>query len=152
MRMAYTFTSDDIALIAQTLNTEMKSVERSWYAQISNSATKQSLAITIHNDTILDGGSSSSAEHVVGSMITAQTQHGYFELHDCLGYVKIEPDEIIFVSMQGSHISSLVIGASCTCSQFANIHKSLLTSDFTLLDSSVLMAAMQLSLTESIVV
>lgn len=149
--MAYTFTSDDIGLIAQTLNTEMKSVERSWYAQLTNSATRQSLAITIHNETVLDGGSNSS-EHIIGSMVTAQTQHGYFELHDCIGYVKIEPDEIIFVSMQGNHISSLVIGASCTCSQFANIHKSLLTSDFALLDSSVLMAAMQLSLTEPIVV
>jgi hypothetical protein len=149
--MAYTFTPDDIALIAQTLGTEMKSVERSWYAQLNNSATRQSLAITIHNETVLDGGSPSD-EHIVGSMITAQTQHGYFELHDCVGYVKIEPDEIIFVSMQGSHISSLVIGASCTCSQFANIHKSLLTSDFSALDPSVLMAAMQLSLTEQIVI
>ena len=141
--MAYTFSSADIDLISKTLNSSAKSLERSWYFQMLNEATGQSLALTIHNDVQLDSTN-------VGSIITAQTQHGYFEIHDCSGFVMVEPDEIIFVSALGEYISSLVVGALCTCSQFANIRRSIINADFATLDTSVLMAAMQLSLTEQV--
>lgn len=141
--MAYTFSESDIQTITSTLGVEPKQLERSWYFQLTNAQTKQSLALSIHNDVQLGAESN-------GSIITAQTHHGYFEIHDCTGFVLVEPDEVIFVSDQNGLVSSLVTGKSCTCSLFANIRADIITADFAKLDTSVLMAAMQLSLTESI--
>lgn len=141
--MAYTFTIEDISTITATLRAEVKPLERSWYFRLTNPETRQSLAITLHNDVQLD-------ESSTGSIVTAQTQHGYFEIHNCTGFVVVEPDEVIFVSSQGEYVSSLVVGAQCTCSLFSNIRKSIISADFSKLDASVLMAAMQLSLTEQV--
>ncbi len=141
--MSYSFTDSEIQSIAATLGTEPKQLESSWYFQLSNPQTKQSLALSIHNNVQLGAEAN-------GSIVTAQTQHGYFEIHDCTGFVVVEPDEVIFVSAQNGLVSSLVTGRSCTCSLFANIRADIITSDFAKLDASVLMAAMQLSLTESI--
>ncbi len=141
--MAFSFSDQDIRSISQTLQADVQALERSWYFRLANAETGQSLAITIHNDVRLD-------QDTTGSLITAQTQHGYFEIHDCSGFVVVEPDEIIFVSSNGDTLSSLVVGASCTCSLFANIRKSIINADFAQLDASILMAAMQLSLTEQV--
>ncbi len=141
--MAYSFLANDIQTIATTLGAELSAQESSWFLRI---ATQQSapIALSIHNNVGLD-------EQHSGSLITAQTQHGYFEIHDCSGFVVVEPDEVLFVSSSGEFLSSLVVGAQGTCSLFANIRKSIIHADFAKLDSTILMAAMQLSLTEQVV-
>jgi hypothetical protein len=61
-----------------------------------------------------------------------------------------EPEEVIFINQKDDLLSSLIIGKNCTCSLFSNINRHILNADFNTLDPSVLLAAMQLSLTESI--
>ena len=83
-------------------------------------------------------------------ILSAQTVHGYFELHNIIRYVPVEPGEVIFVAEEGDRISGLVVGASGTCSLFANVHRSALSADFSTLEPALLLAAMQLGLAENI--
>ena len=76
---------------------------------------------------------------------------GYVELHDVTGLLPIEPDEVMFIAKRDDRFSSLVVGASGTCSQFANIRPSILRADLNDLDPAALMAALQLSLAENII-
>lgn len=83
-------------------------------------------------------------------ILSAQTVHGYFELHNVVRYVPVEPGEVIFVAEEGERISGLVVGAAGTCSLFANVHRSTLAADFSTLEPALLLAAMQLGLAENI--
>lgn len=83
-------------------------------------------------------------------MLSAQTVHGYFELHNVSRYVPVEPDEVIFVAEEGERISGLVIGAGGNCSLFANVHRATLAADFSVLEPALLLAAMQLGLAENV--
>ena len=83
-------------------------------------------------------------------VLSAQTVHGYFELHNVIRFVPVEPDEVIFVAEEGDRISGLVVGAGGTCSLFANVHRRTLTADFAALEPALLLAAMQLGLAENV--
>jgi hypothetical protein len=85
-----------------------------------------------------------------GTLLSVQTHHGYYELHDCQSFLVFEPDEVIFINANDTFVSSLIIGGRCTCSMYTNISRDILNSDFSKLDPAVLLSAMQLSLTESI--
>ena len=141
--MGYSFSKEDIAKISEVFGSKSKEFGNSWSWRIDNKSTNQSLVITIYNNINLSRESE-------GSMISVQTQHGYFEMHDCKGYVVFEPDEIIFVQANTTNVSSLIVGKHSTCSMYNNISRDVLTSDFTTLDPTVLLSAMQLSLTETI--
>ena len=62
--------------------------------------------------------------------------------------VPVEPDEMIFVAEDGGKISGLVVGRNGACSLFANVERSLISADLSTLEPSLLLAAMQLGLTE----
>ncbi len=141
--MAFSFSSEDIRRITETLGGEPQASGDETSVRLTNPASRQSLTVSIHNDVEL------GKDHR-GALVVAQTQHGYFELHDCTGFMVFEPDEVIFISTNGEYISSIVVGRQCTCSMFVNIRREILTTDFTRLDPRVLMSAMQLSLTEEI--
>lgn len=141
--MSYSFTKNDIENISAMLGTAFDEFDRGWSWKLNNPSTKQSLVFTIYNDAQI-------SDEKPGSLISVQTQHGYFELHDCSSFLLFEPDEIIFVNSNESKVTCLVIGKECNCSMFSNISKDILASDFSEIDSPVLLAAMQLSLTESI--
>jgi hypothetical protein len=141
--MGFSFTNEDIEQISTILSKSPKEFEKSWSWRFDNPETKQSLVITIYNNVKLGKESE-------GSLISVQSQHGYFELHDCRGYLVFEPDEIIFVQSTDDKVSSLIVGKQATCSMFTNISRDILNADFTTLDPTVLLSAMQLSLTETI--
>lgn len=111
-------------------------------------------------DTLLYiGGGESSAPPVVMTVssvapgltiLSAQTVHGYFELHDLSRFVPVDPDEVIFVAEEGNRISGLVVGATGTCSLFANVARATISADFATLEPALLLAAMQLGLAENI--
>jgi hypothetical protein len=110
-------------------------------------------------DTLLHVGEREGASPVVltiaslsdgSTVLSAQTVHGYFELHDVGRYVPVETGEIIFVSETGDRISGLVVGREGTCSLFANVDKGTLSADFTTIEPPLLLAAMQLGLAENI--
>jgi hypothetical protein len=109
------------------------------------------------NDTVLSIGRDQNSPSIVltitfladgAAVLSAQTIHGYFELHNVDRFVPVEPDEVIFVAEEGGRISGLVVGREATCSLFANVDRSTLSADFTQLEPSLLLAAMQLGLVE----
>ncbi len=141
--MEFRFTSSDISSIENILGNTSSIQDNSWSWSLKSLETKQVLIFTIYNSAKLNS-------ERTGVLISIQTQYGYFELHDCNAFLIFEPDEVIFVNSQEDKLSSLVIGKSATCSLFSNIDKSILNTDFSLLDPAVLLSAMQLSITESI--
>jgi hypothetical protein len=141
--MDFSFTEQDITRISEVLQSESKRFESAWSWNLSSEQNNLSLILNIYHGVKLGGERK-------GCIISAQTQQGYFELHDCCGYMIFEPDEVIFIQTNGDSISCLIIGKGCTCSLFSNIDKSILNADFTSLDAPVLLAAMQLSITEEL--
>lgn len=141
--MAYIFTNDDINSISNILQLESKPYQNAWSWQLKNNENNQSLLFTIYNNVEL------GSEHF-GSLISVQTQHGYYELHDCSCFMIFEPDEIIFINDSSERVSCLIIGKNCTCSMYSNIDKKILNADFSALDPAVLLSAMQLSITEAV--
>jgi hypothetical protein len=141
--MRFSFSEDNIKEIATTLEATVEKDKDSWTFQMHDVETRQSLVFMIYNNIDLGGDEK-------GSLVSVQTQHGYFEIHFCNGYMVFEPDEIIFFEAKPKTVSCLIVGRKCTCSMFSNINRSLLNADFTTLDPPVLLSAMQLSLTEDV--
>jgi hypothetical protein len=141
--MGLTFSKEDVSHISEVLGAEAKEYENSWSWRLSNEKSIQTLVLSIHNNVKISNDKE-------GALISVQTQHGYFELHDCLSYMVFEPGEVIFVFYNDTQVSSLVVGRQSTCSMFTNISRDILNADFTTLNPAVLLAAMQLSLTETI--
>ena len=141
--MSYTFTNLDIQNITRIIGTAHQELGNSWSWHLKLPETGQALVFSIYNDISL-------SKTLKGSLISVQTQHGYFEMHDCSGYMVFEPDEIIFVRVSHDTASCLTIGKQCTCSLYSNIRREMLNADFTSLEAPVLLSAMQLSLTEGL--
>ena len=139
-----TLTPQDIEAIEEVLGAAERPDERTWFWNLRHDASKRVLALTI---SVADLGDAQPS-----TVVSAQTYQGYVELHDVTAYMCIEPDEVMFIAKQQDRFGSLVVGKTCTCSQFGNIRASLIGMDLTELDPALLMAAMQLSLAESIVV
>jgi hypothetical protein len=140
--MGFSFGKEDIEKISGILKSEPQVFESAWSWKLENKPAGQSLVFTLYNDVELGSDR--------GSLVSVQTLHGYFELHGCTGYLVFEPDEIIFVQASKDKLASLIVGKECTCSMFSNISRSILSADFTALDPAVLLSAMQLSLTETL--
>jgi hypothetical protein len=102
------------------------------------------LVFTIYNSVDLGGG-------ITGSMVSVQTRHGYYELHGINEILFFEPDEIILIKSDDKYLSCLILGSECTCSVYSNIRRDILKSDFSELHPAVLLSAMQLSITESVI-
>ncbi len=136
-----TLTAQDIGIIENVLGPSQALDANSWFWNLRD-ASGRVLALTV---SIVEIGTESPT--VVAS---AQTHQGYIELHDVTAYLCIEPDEVMFIAKQADRFTSLVVGKTCTCSQFSNIRASLIKADLTELDPTLLMAAMQLSLAESL--
>ncbi len=136
-------TPADITALEAILGAAQHPDERTWYWHLTTSDTpSRTLALTLCSTTLPDGSPSLLA--------SVQTAVGYIELHGVSHYLCMEPDEVMFLARQGNDVSSMVIGRSCTCSQFANVHRDLLGTDLVQLDPALLMAAVQIALADSL--
>jgi hypothetical protein len=147
---SFSFSRDEMRTIAATLGVEPTVQHGDYLFTLSNAQTRQALILNISSDMNL--GETLSGENPHGSLIIAQTQHGYFELHNCTAFMVFEPDELIFLSATGDAVSGLVVGKECTCSMFTNVRRSNLSANFAELDPRLLMSAMQLSVAEALLV
>jgi hypothetical protein len=136
-------TQTDIDTCANVLGAPQPAGSGAWLWSLRDDTSGRVLAVTVSTGVDLGDGPT--------TIVSAQTHQGYVELHDVTGYLCIEPDEVMFVARRDDRFSSLVVGKTGTCSQFANIRPSLLRADFAELDPAALMAALQLSLAEEIV-
>jgi hypothetical protein len=139
----FSFSAEDILSMSAILGAPPHETDGEYLFTLSNPQTRQSLTLNVSNN--VDVGDETRA-----ALVIAQTQHGYFELHSCTGFLVFEPDELIFVSEHNDLISGLIVGKQCTCSMFTNVRRSNLSADFTELDPRLLMSAMQLSVAEGV--
>jgi hypothetical protein len=129
--------SETVSTIARVLNARAESLGSETTLHIEPAESTR-VALTLSS--LADGR----------TVISAQTVHGYFELHDVSRFVPVDPGEVIFVAEVGEKISGLVVGREGTCSLFANADRSTLSADFAELEPALLLAAMQLGLAENI--
>jgi len=142
--MKLQFTEENIKEISETLGVAPASSDGSWTWSLSNKDNGQSLIVSLYNDVLF-------ADEKSGAMVSVQSIHGYFELHDLTAFVAFEPDEVIFIRHDDELLSSMVVGKGSTCSLYSNINRSMLKKDLTELDPTVLLSAMQLSIADGII-
>lgn len=137
------FQKEDIRNISEFLKVESEFVGVSFIINLFNKELNQLLFLSINNDIDYENNEQSS-------IVSVQTQYGYFELHNCTNYMLFEPDEVIFIHSSEEKVSCLIISKDANCSMFSDIKRAILKTDISQLNSSVLLAAMQLSLIEKV--
>lgn len=145
MGMKFKLQNNDIELISKTLEVEIEKGENSFSWKQSNEESGQSLYVTIYNEAPVEKNEN-------GVLVSVQSNHGYFELHDCTSFIDFENSEIIFLHSTEEKLTTLVLGKNCSCNMYANISKHLFEQDISELDNSVIMSFMQLSLTEGLII
>lgn len=145
-------TDTDVAAISAILGDAAHVGKRTLLWTLRDAQSNAALAVTLSWGVDLSMGMQSAPvpANQPFTVISAQTPQGYFELHNVTAYLCIEPDEVMFIARHEDTFSSMVIGKACTCSQFSNINHSLIKADLTRIDPTLLMAAMQLSLAETL--
>ena len=79
------------------------------------------------------------------------TGNSHLQLHNCTGFVISEElGEVTFVAEQSGTISGLVVEKGASCSLYAGLDRSLISSDFTKLGVEVMLSGVALSLAEDI--
>ena len=136
------FTNTDLEKIEEILQVKAKPFDGGWTWIMKSIDNSKPLVATLNNNVDLGGDTK-------GSLISIQTQYGYYELHNIEKYMFFEPDEVIFISSTSEHLSCLTIGRQSVCSLFSTIKKEILNKEISELDTAVLMAAMQLSITDT---
>lgn len=141
--MPFYLSEEDIKKIDLMLGAVHQDFEDAHTWTLKSPDNSKPLVFTIYNNVGLG-----NAE---GTLVSVQTRHGYYELHGITSVMYFEPDEIILIKDDFEHLSCLIIGSGCTCSLYSNISKGLLKSDITELHPAVILAAMQLSITDTII-
>lgn len=142
--MVWEFSLHDAQAIAATLRGELRVENTTWTIEQRSQAGVLQQLVSIHPRIEHRG------ENV--TLVTVQSRQGYSQLFGCCGYLTIEPDEILFVARTREYFSCLLVGAERTCTCFAHVPISLLRVRLDELDPAVLLAVMQLSLAEQLLV
>ncbi len=142
--MEMIFGKEQAEELSDKLGSQPSEFEGGYEWNIKNEKTNQKVVLSIYTSAEVGDGTKAP-------LISVQTTHGYFELHSPDTYMTIEPDEVIFLKTQDDKLTSMTVGGSATCSMFTNINRSIIDTEFSELDPAVLLAAMQLSLTDSVV-
>lgn len=134
-------TTKDIEVFDKLLKHKSECTENICVWKMVNEATEKPLVISLFKINEATGQST--------NIVSAQTMHGYYELHNIIDYMVFEPDEIIFIAKDKEFLSCLIVGSNGSCSLFSNINRSILSTDFSKLPSSEILAAMQLAIVEN---
>lgn len=137
-----TFEKENIDEISKVFGSEPAISEKSFAWKLKNEETRQSLVLNLHNEVDFGGAKA--------PLVSVQTHHGYYELHNPKAFFTFEPDEVIFIAFDKEKASCIIVGKNCACSVFSNVSRGLMGADFTKLDPPALLAAMQLSLAETL--
>ncbi|MFZ1319916.1 MAG: hypothetical protein WAT71_00020 [Ignavibacteria bacterium] len=86
------------------------------------------------------------------SLISVYTNNTHLQLQSCTNMIISDMlEEIIFVSETEEHISGLIVSKSGDCSMYSNVSKKVLKTDFSELNSEKLLAAIALSVSETMI-
>lgn len=144
-RVMNKFSEDDARKISAVLKAEKISFESDHFRiRISNPTEKRVLILEIYPEILLGKAR--------GMLVVVYTGNSHLQIHNCSGYVLSEElGEVTFVNETTENISGLVVEQGGSCSLYAGIDRSLISSDFTRLGVEVMLSGVALSLAEEII-
>lgn len=84
-------------------------------------------------------------------LISVYTNNTHLQLQSCSNFVVSEMlEEVIFISETDNYISGLIVSKQGDCALYSNVDKKVLRSGFSELNSEKLLAAIALSITETV--
>ncbi len=139
------FTQDDLQKVVKVLEPEKVTHEKEQFRlKISNKEEKRVLVLEIYPEVQLGHGR--------GMLVVVYTGNSHLQLHNCSGFVISEElAEVTFVAEGENRLSGLVVEKGASCSLYAGIDRSLISSDFTNLGVEVMLSGVALSLAEDII-
>lgn len=139
------FTQDDLQKVVKVLEPEKVTHEKEQFRlKISNKEEKRVLVLEIYPEVQLG--------HARGMLVVVYTGNSHLQLHNCSGFVISEElAEVTFVAEGENRLSGLVVEKGASCSLYAGIDRSLISSDFTNLGVEVMLSGVALSLAEDII-
>ena len=142
--MGATFNRNDLDRISTLLGAEKSTDERDHFRlKITNREEKRILILEVYPE--VDLGKKR------GMLVVVYTGNSHLQLHNCTGYVVSEElGEVTFVAEAAEQLSGLVVEKGASCSLYASLNRSLISSDFTTLGVEVMLSGVAMSLTEEI--
>jgi len=142
--MTVSFTQDDVKKVATVLAAEKTMFEKDHFRlRVVNNEDKRILVLEIYPE--VDLGKTR------GMLVVVYTGNSHMQLHNCTGYVVSEElGEVTFVAESAHRLSGLVVERGASCSLYAELHRELISSDFTKLGIEVMLSGVALSLAEEI--
>jgi hypothetical protein len=139
------FSEDDAKRVSAVLKAEKMTYESDHFRiKISNPAEKRVLVLEVYPEILLGKAR--------GMLVVVYTGNSHLQIHNCSGYVVSEElGEVTFVNETADNISGLVVEQGASCSLYAGIDRSLISSDFTRLGVEVMLSGVALSLAEEII-
>ena len=124
--------------IARLFEKEVKKEQGAFCINLVSRHKKTEVSLSIY----LEGNGS--------GLVSVYTENSHLQLQNCNCVILSEMlSEVIFIVETGEKISGMIISKQGDCSLYANVEKSILSSDFTGLSSEKLISAVALSLTEN---
>ncbi|MCX8050893.1 MAG: hypothetical protein N3B17_03230 [Chlorobi bacterium] len=140
--MTCPLTIGDVERIATVLGGELKTDETSWSIEQRNDTGGLEQLVTIHRAVPTPSGEV--------TLVAVQSRQGFLQLFGCTDFLILEPDEVLFVARSRDRASCLLVGAGRTSTLYADIPLEVLRVKLDQLDPALLLAAMQLSLAEHV--
>ena len=142
--MQTSFKQPDVDKIGALLAAEKVSFEKDHFRfKVTNAEERRILTLEVYSETSLG--------RKRGMLVVVYTGNSHLQLHNCTGYVLSEElGEVTFVAENAGRLSGLVVERGASCSLYASIDRSLISSDFTQLGVEVMLSGVALSLAEEI--
>lgn len=142
--MQTSFKQPDVDKIGALLAAEKVSFEKDHFRfKVTNAEERRILTLEVYPETSLG--------RKRGMLVVVYTGNSHLQLHNCTGYVLSEElGEVTFVTENAGRLSGLVVERGASCSLYASIDRSLISSDFTQLGVEVMLSGVALSLAEEI--
>lgn len=139
----FRFTEDHIKKIAKVLGLEYQDKGTHYRIELFNEAKNLQLNFELYSDLDING--------TKGNLLTIYSNYGIHQLQFCTGFIASEMlGEVTFIAQDDHKISAAIIEKEGGYSFYANVDKSLITSDFTKLGPEVTMCGLALSITEPV--
>ncbi len=128
----------DINFISELFDQKVEIVDKTYSWTLKDSTNNPSIHFSIYTDVDINNKSI--------TIVSVQTNYGYYELHEIKKWSFFPPDEIFFFAEHENILSSLSISKNRGVSFFANVDKSIMTKDILELDSALVLSTIQMSL------
>lgn len=135
----FNITEEELVKIENLFSEKFKKTDTSITINIRNDKINANICVEIY------------PEETGKSLISVYTNNTHLQLQGCSNLMVSEMlEEIIFISETDSSISGLIVSKQGDCALYSNVDKKILRSDFSELNSEKLLAAIALSVTDTI--